>query len=257
MDFATIIGVVLAMGSILGGQVLEGGHIQSIMQATAMLIVLGGTVGAVFIQCTTADLIAAVKGMKKLVLNEKVDLLGLVNKIVELATTARREGILSLEKAMETIDDEFLRKAITLTIDGLEPTVLRDILEAEIEEQEEAEISAAKVWEGLGGYAPTIGIIGAVLGLIHVMENLDDPSKIGPGIAVAFVATVYGVGLANIFFLPFASKLKRKAKLSSIRKTLITEGMLGVSGGLNPQIIKERLVVFLDPGDRASLAEEA
>lgn len=244
MDITTIAGLVLAVVAILLGQMLEGGHASSLVQATAGIIVVGGTIGATMVGLPLKDFMRGVKMLGKGFTNTKHDFEGQVKELVELATAARRDGVLSLEGKLASVKDPFMRRGLQLLIDGVDASVVRDTLEAEIDLEHEEATVGTKVFESAGGYSPTIGILGAVLGLIHVMENLDDPSKLGPGIAVAFVATVYGVALANIFLLPMANKLKRKLALERDRKTLMAEGLLGIQNGLNPRVLEEKLGVF-------------
>jgi chemotaxis protein MotA len=188
-----------------------------------------------------------VKGLKMFGMalkNKKVDLAGLIAQLIELAGVARRDGVLALEQRLQAIEDPFLKRSVGYLVDGVDAAVARDALETEIQAEFEDNALAAKVWESAGGFAPTVGILGAVLGLIHVMENLSDPSKLGPGIAVAFVATVYGVGLSNLVFLPVAAKLKRKLHVEKERKTLIAEGVLSIQAGLNPRVLEEKLKAY-------------
>jgi chemotaxis protein MotA len=241
MDFTTIGGLLLAFGAILGGQVLEGGHVGSIMQDTAAIIVFGGTIGAVAVSFPTKDFVRGIKMFPMVLLEKKDDLGAITRQIVDLASIARRDGVLALEGKLPEVQDPFLKKALSYVVDGVDASVTRESLEASIEAEHQSQMMGAKVWEAAGGYAPTIGIIGAVLGLIHVMENLSDPSKLGGGIAVAFVATVYGVAMANIIFLPTANKLKRKLALAMERKVIITEGVLAIQEGLNPRVLEEKL----------------
>ena len=241
MDITTIGGILLAIFAILGGQALEGGHASSILQATAALIVLGGTLGATLVSYPLKEFLRGVKAAKAALTDKKVDLGALTAQIVELAGLARRDGVLALEGKIAELDDPFLKRALGFVVDGLDPSVTRDTLEAEIDHEFEEGVVGAKVFETAGGYAPTIGIIGAVLGLIHVMENLNDPSKLGGGIATAFVATVYGVGVANLVLLPVANKLKRKLTVEKERKTVISEGVLAIQEGLNPRVLEEKL----------------
>jgi chemotaxis protein MotA len=241
MDITTLLGLVLAVGGILGGQALEGGHIGSILQATAAIIVLCGTFGAVMVSYPLKDFMHGLKMLGQAFTDKKHDLSGVTKQIVELAGVARRDGVLALEGKLAEVTDPFLKKALSYVVDGVDASVTRSSLEASIEAEHQEHLVAAKVWETAGGYAPTIGIIGAVLGLIHVMENLADPSKLGSGIAVAFVATVYGVATANILFLPAANKLKRKINLGMERKIVITEGVLAIQEGLNPRVLEEKL----------------
>ena len=254
MDILTVLGLLLGFGAILGGQVLEGGSMHSIMQFTAAFIVVGGTVGAVMINYSLPTFILAMKNAKMAILNHKADPHAMIKKISELSGVARKDGLLALEASIKTIDDEFLRKGLQLVVDGTEPKLTREILEIDISYSEEYQNLAAKVFESAGGYAPTIGILGAVLGLIHVMENLADPSKLGSGIAVAFVATVYGVGMANLVMLPIAGKMKAKVREETILKEMIVEGLISLSEGENPRRVEEKLAGFLRASQKAKLA---
>jgi chemotaxis protein MotA len=244
VDITTIGGIAAAVGLILLGQALEGGHVGSVLQATAALIVFGGTLGAVMVNFPLKDIICGLKMMKLAFLNPKNDIEDLVKQIVDLAGVARRDGVLALEQRLPNIQDEFLRRAVGFIVDGVDSAVTRDALETEIHHHFETDCMGAKVYEAAGGYAPTVGILGAVLGLIHVMENLNDPSKLGGGIATAFVATIYGVGGANIIFLPFANKIKRKLTLQKDRRTLIAEGVLSIQAGLNPRVLEEKIRAY-------------
>lgn len=245
MDKGTLIGLCLGIGAVLGGQILEGGHVSSIMQGTAALIVLGGTFGAVFISFSFEDVIDGFKGVQKIIKEPLQDPFKIIEQITNYANKARKEGILSLEKEIKNIDDNFVKKALTMAVDGVETNMIRESLETELEYFDEHGKTASKIFKAAGGYAPTIGILGAVLGLIHVMENLNDPSKLGSGIATAFVATVYGVGSANLLFLPFASKLELRHRHEMIIKEMSLEGVVAVSTGENPRLIKEKLTAFL------------
>lgn len=256
MDITTIGGVIAAVGLILLGQTLEGGHVGSIVQATAALIVFGGTFGAVAVSFPLKDVIRGMKLAKLAFTNPKNDVEELVKQIVELAGVARRDGILALEQRLPSIQDDFLRRAVGFIVDGVDSTVTRDALETEIFHHFESDTVGAKIFEAAGGYGPTIGIIGAVLGLIHVMENLNDPSKLGGGIATAFVATVYGVGSANILFLPMATKIKRKLVLQKERRTLIAEGVLSIQAGLNPRVLEEKIRAYAGVGSPAQATSE-
>jgi chemotaxis protein MotA len=244
VDLTTIGGVALAIGLILAGQVLEGGHVGSILQGSAALIVFGGTFGATMVAFPRKDFIRGLKMAREALFEKTADLEALCAQIVELAGVARRDGVLALEGKLSGIEDPFLHKAVQFIVDGVDASVARSSLETAIDVETEEASVAAKVFESAGGFAPTIGILGAVLGLIHVMENLNDPSKLGGGIATAFVATVYGVGSANLIFLPVANKLKRRVALERDRKTLITEGVLSIQEGLNPRVLEERLAAF-------------
>jgi chemotaxis protein MotA len=255
MDVTTVGGILFGFGMILVGQLLEGGHVGSIMQDTAAIIVFGGTLGAVAVSFPKKDFIRGIKMFKLALVEQKDDLSAVTKQIVELASVARRDGVLALEGKLPEIQEPFLKKALSYVVDGVDASVTRSSLEASIDAEHGENMVAAKVWEAAGGYAPTIGIIGAVLGLIHVMENLSDPSKLGGGIAVAFVATVYGVASANIIFLPTANKLKRKLTLAMERKVVITEGVLAIQEGLNPRVLEEKLRALT--GEHAPPKDEA
>jgi chemotaxis protein MotA len=245
MDVTTIAGIILAIVSILGGQHLEGGHASSLAQLTAGIIVIGGTIGATLVAYSKKDFIRGMKLGKAALTEKKSDIPAIMAELLDLAGVARRDGVLALEGRLATVKEPFMKRALGFLVDGVDASVARATLETEIDmEFEEAQVGA-KVFETAGGFAPTVGILGAVLGLIHVMENLSDPSKLGPGIAVAFVATVYGVALANLVLLPMATKLKRKLALEKERKTLIAEGVLSIQEGLNPRVLEEKLKAFL------------
>jgi chemotaxis protein MotA len=245
MDFLTIVGAVLAIGAILGGNMLEGGHIGSLLQLTAAVIVLGGTVGAVMVQTPLPVFLRSLKMVIWTVFPPKIAQGDAIEKIVNWSNIARKEGLLGLEPLTESEPEPFSRKGLQLLVDGSEPDTIRSILEVELESQEHMDTQAAKVYEGMGGYSPTIGIIGAVMGLIHVMNNLADPSKLGSGIAVAFVATIYGVGSANIFFLPLGNKLKSYIHKQSKFREMVIEGVIAIAEGENPRNIETRLKGYM------------
>ena len=250
MDILTIVGIILGFGAIIGGQVLEGGSLNSIMQVTAAIIVLGGTIGAVCVNYSLNTFILAMKNARLAFFNHKSDPREFIRLISELAGAARKDGLLALEARLKKMDDPFLRKGLQLVVDGTEPKLTREILEIEIQYTEEYNLSSAKVFESAGGYAPTIGILGAVLGLIHVMENLAEPSMLGSGIAVAFVATVYGVGSAHVLWLPVAGKMKQKIREDVIVKEMIIEGLISLSEGENPRRVEEKLSGFLRASEK-------
>jgi chemotaxis protein MotA len=229
---------------ILVGLLLEGGHISSVIQMTAAMIVLGGAFGAIMVAYPLPDVIGAFKAIGIWLKNPTANPDDIMKDILDLAQTARKESILALEKKREGIKFEPLAKAIKLAVDGTDPNIIRDTLETEAHVVFEEQEVSVKFWEDMGAIAPTIGILGAVLGLIHVMENLDKPDQIGPGIAVAFVATLYGVGTANIFFIPMGKKIKRKAMLEGHARTMVVIGVEGILSGLNPKVIEEKLAVF-------------
>ncbi len=241
MDILTILGLLLSFIAIIGGNLLEGGHTESLIQLTAFIIVVGGTVGAVLVQTSWTTFIHALKQIKWVIFPPRVDYDEEIAKIVSWATVARKEGLLGLEMIADEEEDLFSAKGLLLLVDGSEPDYIRTMLEVDISTLEFREMSAAKVYEGLGGYSPTIGIIGAVMGLIHVMNNLADPNQLGPGIAVAFVATIYGVGLANMVFLPIASKLQNIVKRRISEKEMVMEGIISIAEGDNPKNIEIKL----------------
>jgi len=254
MDIATVVGVIVAIGAILVGQHLEGGHVGSIMQATAAIIVFGGTFGACMVQFPLRVCIGSFGAVAKAFLEPKVKNREIIGEIIRYANKARRQGIISLESDTENASDPFLKKALNMAVDGIEPKTLRETLEMEMTNMEEEGEHPIKFWEAAGGYSPTVGILGAVLGLIHVMENLTDPSKLGGGIAVAFVATVYGVGLANLLFLPIAGKLKLRHRQEMIAKEIILVGVIAILEGENPRLIEEKLKGFLSQKEQLSPA---
>lgn len=241
MDILTLLGVLLAMLAIIGGNILEGGHSSSLMQLTAFVIVAGGTLGAVMVQTPIDTFVRAMKIARWVVIPIKLKPEEAADKIVNWSNIARREGLLGLEAIAEEEPDQFARKGLQLLVDGSEPEVIRSTLEVEIDTREHRDIQAAKVFDGMGGYSPTIGIIGAVMGLIHVMNNLADPSKLGSGIATAFVATIYGVGLANLLFLPMANKLKSQVHAQTVFREMIVEGVISIAEGENPRNIETKL----------------
>lgn len=245
MDLTSLIGPGLSLGCILVGLILEGGHVSSIIQFTAFLIVIGGMTGSIMVAYTLPDLIGAMKSLGTWLKNPSANPDQILEDIIDLAQTARKESILALEKKRESISYDPLKTAIRLAVDGTDPNIIRDTLEtAQTVTLEEEEVFV-HFWEDCGAIAPTIGILGAVLGLIHVMENLDKPELIGPGIAIAFVATLYGVGFANIFFLPIGKKIKRKAQLDAMAREMVIIGVEGILSGLNPKVIQEKLGIFV------------
>lgn len=245
MDKISVLGLVIGIVAIIGGQVLEGGHVGSLSQPTALLIVLGGTMGAVMLQSPYATFVRGMRMVRWVWYPPSVDYAQLIKQIAGWSQLSRREGLLALEGAMNQLRDDFARKGLQLLVDGAEPERLREVLEVEINTYEQELKMSARIWEAAGGYSPTIGILGAVLGLIHVMENLSDPSKLGAGIAVAFVATIYGVGLANLVFLPMSNKLKAHINRLIVQREMIVDGLVGIANGDNPRIIESRLQGYI------------
>ncbi len=243
-DLSSLAGVCIALLGILGGLLLEGGRLSDVAQLTAALIVLGGTVGAVMVTTPFALLVAAVKKLPQVFWNSTPSSESATEQLLAFATRARKGGMVSLESDVAFISDPFLRKALTLAVDGTDLQDIRRIMELELEMAERHGEAEARVFEAAGGYAPTIGIIGAVLGLIQVMKHLEDIEAVGHGIAVAFVATVYGVGLANVFLLPTANKLKLRLQHSIQMKELMLEGVISIAEGLNPRLIQSKLEAF-------------
>ena len=245
MDKISVLGLLLGVAAIIGGQVLEGGHVGSLSQPTALLIVLGGTVGAVMLQSPYATFMRGVRMMRWVWYPPVVDNQQLIKQLSNWSQVSRREGLLALENVINQLKDDFTRKGLQLLVDGAEPERLREVLEVEINTYENEMKQSARIWEAAGGYAPTVGILGAVLGLIHVMENLSEPAKLGAGIAVAFVATIYGVGLANLVFLPMANKLKAHVNRLVLQREMIVDGLVGIANGDNPRIIESRLQGYI------------
>ncbi len=245
MDYLSIVGVIIALVAILGGNALEGGEIGALANGPALVIVFGGTVGAIMLQTPMSVFLHALRSAGSVFKPKRRVLQPTIKKIIDWSNIARKEGLLGLETIAENEPDLFIRKGMQLLVDGSEPEVIRNILEVEIETREHHDLQAAKVFEGMGGYSPTIGIIGAVMGLIHVMQNLADPSKLGSGIATAFVATIYGVGLANLFLLPFGNKLKALAISRSHFREMVIDGIVSIAEGENPRNIESKLQGYL------------
>ncbi len=245
MDYLSFIGVAVAFAAILGGNWLEGGHLEMLANGPALIIVLGGTIGAVLLQTPIQVFLRTMRMLGMVFLPPRRRLAETIDKLVEWSKIARKDGLLGLEVSVQGEVDLFVRKGMQLLVDGNEPDEIRHTLEVELDSREHFDLQASKVLEAMGGYSPTIGIIGAVMGLIHVMQNLGDPSKLGGGIATAFVATIYGVGLANLFLLPMANKLKAYVLQESHYRELIIEGLVAISEGENPRQIETRLQGFL------------
>jgi chemotaxis protein MotA len=243
-DLATIGGIVIALVCIVGGLMIEGGKIKDIAQLTAAMIVLGGTLGAVMVSTPLPVLKGAAKRFTGVLMDATAPHDELIEELIGYATKARKQGLVGLEQEALEIEDPFLNKALNLAVDGTDLQEIRKMLELEIDLREHHTDAEARVFESAGGYAPTIGIIGAVLGLIQVMKNLANIEEVGRGIAVAFVATIYGVAIANLFLLPVAAKIKARAKMESQRLELILEGVCGIVEGLNPKLIRQKLDAF-------------
>lgn len=245
MDKISLAGLVIGFIAIVGGQVLEGGHVSSLVQPTALLIVLGGTLGAVLLQSPLHVFKRGMAMAKWVWFPPMIAQKPLIEQILKWSQVSRREGLLALENYLPAIKDPFTRKGLQLLVNGADPERIRELLEVDINTFEDEWRQSAKVWESAGGYSPTIGILGAVMGLIHVMENLSEPTKLGSGIAVAFVATIYGVGLANLVYLPIAGKLKYYISRMVTSREMLIDGLVGIAVGDNPRIIEGRLNGYL------------
>jgi chemotaxis protein MotA len=241
MDTGTILGVVVAVGAIVLGLLLEGGKMAQVLQPTAALIVFGGTLGATMVQFPFSVVAKAFRGLAKIFFVPENDPRSLIEELVQLAYKARKSGLISLDADLETVADPFLKKALMLAVDGTEPRELRRMMELEMETLTEHEENSPKVFESAGAFSPTIGIIGAVLGLIQVMQHLDDINEVGRGIAVAFVATLYGVGMANLVLLPSAGKLRIRILEQQVIREMTLEGVVSIMEGMNPRMIEGKL----------------
>ncbi len=246
MDKLTLLGLFVALVGILTGQVLEGSNINVLFQGTAFLIVFGGTLGAVMVQSSGKIFITAMKMGRWVLVPPRSAGPELITLLTEWGAIARREGVLSLEARIADITDPFVRKGLQLLVDGHSAEKIREVLEIDINSWEQLRWQGARVWEAAAGYSPTVGIIGAVLGLMHVMQNLSEPSKLGGGIAVAFVATIYGVAFANIIFLPVANKLKGIIMQQTQMRDMVVDGLGAIANGENPRLIELKLQSYLD-----------
>lgn len=242
MDRATVLGIGVALGGITTGQLLEGGRITQLLQPTAAIIILSGTAGATLVQTPMSTFVRAMKSIKNAFAEPANKSAALIEEIVQYATIARKEGILALEPLAPKASDPFLQRAINMAVDGVDSAAMRESLEAVVAHAEEEGEDVAKVFEAAGGYSPTIGIIGAILGLIQVMSHLSEVAKVGEGIAVAFVATIYGLLVANVICLPLGGKLKTRTRDNVAMKTLMLEGVLAIQEGMNPKLVRERLL---------------
>ena len=248
MDILSLIGLLLAFGGILGGQVIEGGSIGILLQEAAFFIVCGGTLGAVMVQSSFNVFISGIKMARWVFFTPKLSPQKLIIQISEWSNLARRDGILALETQIEFTNDSFIKKGLQLVVDGNSVEKIREVLEIDNETHEKFQYQSAQIWESAAGYSPTIGIIGAVLGLVHIMQNLSEPSKLGTGIAVAFISTIYGVGLANLVYLPIANKLKYLILQQMVIREILMEGLLAIASGENPHYIESKLQGYISHG---------
>lgn len=245
MDILSITGIVLALASLVGGSILKGAGVKGLVGGAAFVIVVMGTLSAILLQTPLRTFKHAMKIASWVFKPPLMDPEGVIAKIVDWSNIARKQGLLGLETSAEQEPDEFMKKGLQALVDGGEPDAIRALLEVELETREHADTAAAKVFEGMGIYAPTLGIIGAVLGLMAVMSNLADPSKLGHGIAAAFTATVYGIGFANLLFLPMANKLKQLIQAQTQVRSMTIEGIISIAQGENPRNIETKLKGYL------------
>jgi chemotaxis protein MotA len=254
VDKASVGGLLLGLVGIIGGLLLEGGTVSQILQPTAAMIVFGGTAGAVLVQFPFPVVLTALGRLAGIFSEPQTGLEAAIERLVNYANLARRRGIASLDDELPDVHDPFMKKVLTLAVDGTEPQELRKIAELELDNELEREERFPQVFESAGGFSPTVGIIGAVLGLIQVMQHLDKLDEVGRGIAVAFVATIYGVGAANLLLLPVAGKLRNRLREEQVRKEMVLEGVIAILGGMNPRMLRNSLRSFV--GDSTSEREE-
>jgi len=254
MDPATLIGVVLAFGAIFGSMIMEGGSPGALFILPAMVLVIFGTLGAAMAGGLLRDTTGIVGMLKKAFLAKKTDSSGLVEAMVKLAEKARREGLLALEDAMKDVSDPFLRRGLQLAIDGTDSEELREILEGEVEAKRKADKAGAKIFADMGGFSPTIGIIGTVIGLVHVLENLSEPATLNHLIAGAFVATLWGVMTANVLWLPLGNRIKRLSEVECAQMELVIAGIINIQAGANPRLVAQKLRSLLPPGSEPKRA---
>ncbi|MCK9443576.1 MAG: flagellar motor protein [Tissierellaceae bacterium] len=256
MDIATILGLVLGIVFVVGG-ILRSGDLGSYIDIASVIITLGGTIAATLLAYPMKSIVGLRRVLQKAFFHKEVLASEIISEIITLANVARKEGLLSLEEYGEKLDDEFLKKGIMLIVDGTDPELVRNILETELIFLEERHGQGQGIMEAMGGYAPAFGMIGTLIGLINMLQHMDDPSAIGPNMSVALVTTFYGSALANVFFLPLAQKLKIRSKSEVLIKELIVEGLLSIQAGENPRIIEEKLKTFIPPEQRLALIKEA
>ncbi|MDI1472877.1 MAG: flagellar motor protein [Thermodesulfovibrio sp.] len=253
MDFIALLGLIIGICAVVVGNIVEGGTTGHLVQLAAAIIVFGGTIGAVLLSFPLKDLNIALKSLKLIFINRKISYQETIDIILELLILARRRGLLAIQNELDRIKDPFLRRGLTYIVDGLNSNLIKDALEREILAYEEMLKKASRVFESAGGYAPTIGIIGAILGLIHVLKNVADPTKIGVGIATAFVATIYGVGSANLLFIPISKRLINKMEEEIILMELMIEGILAIEAGMNPYYLRAKLEAFINERQKERL----
>lgn len=256
MDLATVIGLVVGIGALLGTAILEGTHLSALINIPALVLIVGGSIGATLTSFSLSDFLRLPAFLREALFAPPLPLAERVRQLVDLAQKARREGLLALEEDARSIDDPFLQKGLQLVVDGTEPEVVHAVLESELAAWEEREKVGEGLFMGLGGYAPTMGIMGAVLGLMHALGQSDDPKKMAHAIAVAFVATLYGVGFANLVCLPLAGKLKARLAERRVLYELTIAGILAIQAGENPRLVAEKLSSYLPPSERLKITEQ-
>ena len=254
IDVTAAAAVPISVGLILLGQALEGGSVGSLIQLAAALIVLGGTSGAVLLSFSMPQVLQALRSVRIIFADPLEPAPDVIARIISYAAKARKTGVMTIDEDVSDEPDAFLRRGLSMAVDGNSQSQIRTALEFDIDAMSERDAVPSRIYEAAGGYAPTVGIIGAVLGLIHVMENLKDPSKLGPGIATAFVATVYGVGLANLVLLPVAGKLRERARAQARRREMLLDGVLAIQEGLNPRLLEQHLRAFVPDATRGPAA---
>ncbi len=245
MDFGVVVGLALAVAAILGADLIDGGSLVSLLNPSAALLVIGGTIGATAISNQVTDMLALPRLVLTAFRPPKFDLPAEIERLVELALKARRNGLLSLEEDIAGIDDPLLCRGLQMVVDGADADAVRGVLQTEMVLRQRAATRQAALFESAGGFAPTMGIIGTVMGLIHVLANLQNAVKLGPAIATAFLATFYGISTANVFWLPLANKMKQNARAGTVRAEVVVEGVLSIQAGDNPSSVREKLAVFL------------
>ena len=255
MDLATIIGFVLAWGAFFGSVIMEGGDLKAMINPSAMVLVFGGTIGASMMSFPLSAIISLPTIVKNAFVGKKEDLTHVIKTLVGFAERARREGLLALEDEAKNIDDPFLQKGIQLAIDGTDPELVREIMQTEIAFLSARHHTGANLFATMGGFAPTLGVIGTVAGLVHMLANLSDPGSMGPSIAAAFIATLYGVSSANLLFLPLSNKLKHASTEEVLAREMTMEGILAIQSGDNPRIVEEKLKAFLSPKLRLTIGD--
>ena len=259
VDPATFVGIGAALAALALGLVMEGGNLLTFVQPAAAIIVFGGTLGVTI----ASSGLAQVRRMGHLTVvsmtyaEHRIDRTETIRTIVRMAEKARREGLLSLEEEAARLPDQFLRRGVMLVVDGADPELVKDILSSDVDALEARHAAQASLFSTAGGFAPTLGIIGTVMGLVHVLVNLNDPTRLGPAISTAFIATFYGVASANLFYLPVANKLRAISHDEVTTRTMIVEGIVSIQAGDNPRVVEEKLRTFLDPAERAALPDDA